>query len=465
MNRKNSGANTNMVQICLDLIVNFLAFYVECLIFPGGISGKDYSYGFVVVVVFSIIFILSNKEARLYNVTLFFYMDRFWKIITKSWLLATATTAMIMLVFDATGESRNIYFVFLGISYVFIVINMIFSRLIQQLFHTYQAPRAAFVGVFADYQKFHYFMNKTSIRIEEIGYILKDGQESEGRFNVLGNVHEMEKIIRSCEMDQIFFMMKNDDKSSEIQEYIDICLEMGVTVKVVMDNYIMRKSNSFVSSIGTYPTITYHTITLNGYEQMLKRIMDVFVSVIAIVISSPFMIAAAIAIKLDSPGPIIFKQVRVGQNGRHFHIYKFRSMYIDAEERKKELLAQNEMSGGVMFKMKNDPRITRVGKFIRKTSVDELPQLFNVLQGTMSLVGTRPPTLDEVEKYERSQWRRISIKPGITGMWQVYGRSDVTKFEDVVELDLRYIDNWSLWLDLKLLFRTVGVLFARKGAY
>jgi exopolysaccharide biosynthesis polyprenyl glycosylphosphotransferase len=465
MNRKNSGANTNMVQICLDIIVNFLAFYIECLVFPGGISGKAYSYGFAMVVVFSIIYILSNKEARLYNVTLFFYMDRFWKIITKSWLLGAVTTAMIMFVFDATGKIRNIYFVYLGISYAFIMVNMIFSRLLQQLFQTYQAPRAAFVGTFGDYQKFHYFMNKTSMRIAEIGYILKDGQESEGRYNVLGTIHDMEKIIRNREVDQVFFMMKTDDKSSEIQEYIDICLEMGVTVKVVMDNYVMRRSNSFVSSIGTYPTITYHTITLNNYEQMLKRIMDVFVSIIAIVLSSPFMIAAAIAIKLDSPGPVIFKQVRVGQNGRHFNIYKFRSMYIDAEERKKELLAQNEMSGGVMFKMKNDPRITKVGKFIRKTSIDELPQLFNVLQGTMSLVGTRPPTLDEVEKYERSQWRRISIKPGITGMWQVYGRSDITKFEDVVELDLRYIDNWSLWLDFKLLLRTVGVLFDRKGAY
>lgn len=193
--------------------------------------------------------------------------------------------------------------------------------------------------------------------------------------------------------------------------------------------------------------------------------MDIVVSILGIIAACPVLLVTAAAIKLDSPGPVIFKQVRVGKNGRHFHMYKFRSMYTDAEEKKRDLLEQNEMTGGVMFKIKDDPRITRVGKFIRKTSIDELPQLFNVLQGRMSLVGTRPPTLDEVGKYRRSQWRRISIKPGITGMWQVSGRNDITDFEQVVELDLKYIDNWSLLLDLKILFCTVHVLFERKGTY
>ena len=193
--------------------------------------------------------------------------------------------------------------------------------------------------------------------------------------------------------------------------------------------------------------------------------MDIVGSIVGIILSSPIMLIAAIAIKLDSPGPVIFKQVRVGQNGRHFKIYKFRSMYIDAEARKAELMAQNEMSGGVMFKMKDDPRVTKVGKFIRKTSIDELPQFFNVFIGNMSLVGTRPPTVDEVEKYERDQWRRISIKPGITGMWQVSGRSNVESFEDVVQMDVDYIDNWSIFEDIKIIFRTVLVILHRDGAY
>ena len=145
-------------------------------------------------------------------------------------------------------------------------------------------------------------------------------------------------------------------------------------------------------------------------------------------------------------------------------MYKFRSMCIDAEARKEELLQKNEMDG-FMFKIKDDPRVTKVGKFIRKTSIDELPQLFNVIKGDMSLVGTRPPTVDEVSKYERGQWRRISIKPGVTGLWQISGRNSITDFDEVVELDLRYIDNWSLSADIAILIKTVGVLLTRKGAY
>ena len=150
-------------------------------------------------------------------------------------------------------------------------------------------------------------------------------------------------------------------------------------------------------------------------------------------------------------------------NGRYFYIYKFRSMYKDAEERKKALMEKNEMKG-LMFKMTDDPRITKVGKFIRKTSIDELPQFFNVLIGDMSLVGTRPPTVDEFKQYESYHKRRLSMKPGITGMWQVSGRSDIEDFEEVVKLDLQYIDNWSIGLDIKILFKTVGAVFKRGGA-
>ena len=169
------------------------------------------------------------------------------------------------------------------------------------------------------------------------------------------------------------------------------------------------------------------------------------------------------AIKLESPGPVVFKQTRVGRNGRRFSIYKFRSMYIDAEERKKELMKHNEMNG-LMFKMKDDPRITKVGKFIRKTSLDEFPQFFNVLKGDMSLVGTRPPTIDEFLQYDEHHKRRLSLKPGITGMWQGSGRRDIQDFEEVVKLDVEYIDNWSIRLDIKILIQTVISVLKHEGA-
>ena len=198
-------------------------------------------------------------------------------------------------------------------------------------------------------------------------------------------------------------------------------------------------------------------------DQVLKRLLDVAGGLLGCVISLPIIAIVAIPLKLESPGPLIFKQKRVGLNGRIFYIHKLRSMYIDAEERKKELMAQNEMNG-LMFKMQDDPRITKVGKFIRKTSIDELPQFFDVLVGNMSLVGTRPPTVDEYNQYDSHHKRRLSMKPGITGLWQVSGRSKIQNFEDVVSLDVQYIDHWSLWGDIKLLFKTVEVVFSGHGA-
>ena len=467
MNRSNRGANTNIIQMMVDAFVLLIVFLIERVIFDGIILEETFPKCFALIVIFGVVFILANKEARIYNVTLFFYMDRFWRILSKSWLLAAAVTTSIMYVYNPHQSIREFHLLFLVLSYVAICINMVFSRFMQMTMTTYRAPRVAFVGNFDEYEKFNYFLNKTSVKVEEIGYILEGEMPQNRTFNVLGTLENMEEIIRKYELDQVFFILHSDDSTGRIQDYIDVCLEMGVTVKVVMDvaySRRMMRSDSFVSSVGTYPLITYHTIALNSYERVLKRVMDLFISIVAVIVFSPLMLITALAIKLDSPGPVIFKQKRVGQNGRMFYIYKFRSMCKDAEDRKHELEDMNEMDG-LMFKIKDDPRVTRVGRFIRKTSIDELPQLFNVIRGEMSLVGTRPPTTQEVSGYKRSQWRRISIKPGITGLWQISGRNDIKKFDEVVELDLKYIDNWTLWSDIEILFKTVGVLIKRKGAY
>ncbi|MBP1754221.1 MAG: undecaprenyl-phosphate glucose phosphotransferase, partial [Firmicutes bacterium] len=282
----------------------------------------------------------------------------------------------------------------------------------------------------------------------------------------LGSIDDLENIIHDNAIDYVYIM---DHKSTELyyKPYIENCLDMGITVGLIFDFYYSIDAHSYVSSIGNYPVLTYHTVVLNNVSRAIKRTMDIVGSIVGIIVFSPLMLAAAIAIKIeDSKGPILFKQIRVGQNGRQFYIYKFRSMYIDAEERKKELMKQNEMNNDFMFKIKDDPRITKVGKFIRKTSIDELPQFFNVLFGDMSLVGTRPPTLDEVNKYERRYWRRVSIKPGITGMWQVSGRSKITDFDEVVRLDTIYIDKWDILLDLKIIFRTaIQMILKDKDAY
>ena len=196
----------------------------------------------------------------------------------------------------------------------------------------------------------------------------------------------------------------------------------------------------------------------------VRRAQDILLSSLALVVLSPLMLIIMAAIYIDDPhASPVFSQPRVGRGGRGFKFYKFRSMRVDAEEIKKNLMAQNQMSGG-MFKMDNDPRITKIGHFIRKTSLDELPQFWNVLKGDMSLVGTRPPTVDEYEKYTPEQKRRLSFKPGITGLWQVSGRSEITDFDEVVKLDVAYLDGWTIWRDIKILLKTIKVVVMKDGA-
>jgi exopolysaccharide biosynthesis polyprenyl glycosylphosphotransferase len=197
---------------------------------------------------------------------------------------------------------------------------------------------------------------------------------------------------------------------------------------------------------------------------LAKRVFDILASAILLIMLMPLFLGVALAIRLEDPGPVLFKQRRVGRWGELFTMWKFRSMYTDAEERKKELMAQNEMEGGVLFKMKDDPRITQVGRIIRKTSIDELPQLWNVLKGEMSLVGPRPPVPQEVDQYSLADRRRLEVIPGITCIWQVSGRSDIP-FDQQVELDVQYIQSQSFWNDIKILLKTVPALLFGTGAY
>lgn len=197
--------------------------------------------------------------------------------------------------------------------------------------------------------------------------------------------------------------------------------------------------------------------------EVIKRLIDVVCSFLGVLVLSPLFIIIAIIIKTTSKGPVFFSQKRVGKNGKEFEMYKFRSMVVNAEELKEKLASQNEMSGP-MFKMKDDPRVTKVGKFIRKTSIDELPQLWNVLKGDMSLVGPRPSLPKEVAQFEEWMYRRLEVKPGLTCYWQVSGRNNID-FEDWMKLDIKYVDERSTWIDIKLIFKTVGVLFGDKNAH
>ena len=280
---------------------------------------------------------------------------------------------------------------------------------------------------------------------------------------VVAGFKDMMEYAKKEAVDEIFINVPyNTGKSLKdvIMEFED----MGVTVHLnieVLENF--AGFDKKVDMLGDIPVITFANTFFDYNKLIIKRAIDIIGGLVGIVFTIIITIFIAPPLLLESPGPLIFKQKRVGKNGRYFYMYKFRSMYKDAEARKKELMDKNEMNG-LMFKMTDDPRITKVGKFIRKTSLDEFPQFFNVLKGDMSLVGTRPPTVDEFKKYEGYHKRRLSIKPGITGMWQVSGRSSIEDFEEVVKLDLEYIDNWCLALDFKILLKTIAVIFVGRGA-
>jgi exopolysaccharide biosynthesis polyprenyl glycosylphosphotransferase len=217
--------------------------------------------------------------------------------------------------------------------------------------------------------------------------------------------------------------------------------------------------------VGGFPALSFDSPVITGIDFGAKRIFDFCSTVLLLVVLSPVFLVIALLIKLDSPGPIFYKQTRIGLHSQPFKAWKFRTMVINADKLQKELEAQNEMKDGILFKMKDDPRITRVGKFLRRYSLDELPQLFNVLLGEMSLVGPRPFPVRDVEKFSERHFIRHEVLPGITGLWQVSGRSDITDFEQVIYWDLTYIEKWSIWLDLKILLRTVRVVLNKSGAY
>ena len=262
--------------------------------------------------------------------------------------------------------------------------------------------------------------------------------------------------------DEVFINTPNIPQK-DMQDIIKGFEEMGVTTHYTLELPGIGLACTQFDDFLDYSVITY-SMNRTSYKRLfIKRGLDILGGIVGLVFTGIITLFLAPAIKLDSPGPVFFSQTRIGKNGRRFKIYKFRSMYIDAEERKKELAAQNEMNG-LMFKMKDDPRITKVGAFIRKTSLDEFPQFLNVLKGDMSLVGTRPPTEEEFSKYNEHYRRRLSMTPGLTGLWQISGRSDITDFDEVVKLDLEYIDNWSLTEDFTIIMKTVYVVLFGRGA-
>jgi exopolysaccharide biosynthesis polyprenyl glycosylphosphotransferase len=278
---------------------------------------------------------------------------------------------------------------------------------------------------------------------------------------LLGHPDELCKIISTCQVDALIIAVEGEDLPLT-KPVFNLAEQMGVTICLMSDIFQPRIASVRPDYVNGVPTLVYRAVPENQLSLLAKSVIDRVGALVGIVLAAPIMLAAALCIKLNSRGPVFFTQIRSGLNGKPFRIIKFRTMDSDAEGQKAALQSQNEMSGPV-FKMKDDPRVTRVGKFLRRTSIDELPQFFNVLIGQMSLVGPRPPLPKEVVKYQPWQHRKLSVRPGVTCLWQVSGRNGID-FEDWMKLDLEYIDNWSLWLDAKIIARTIPAVIKTSGA-
>ncbi len=291
-----------------------------------------------------------------------------------------------------------------------------------------------------------------------VGFL--DDYKSDGE-HVIGSINQVEKLLQHYQIHEIYITIPSE--RNVINELITKIRKYDVRIKIIPEMYELVTSGVVFDQAYEYPCIEIVKTPLRGLNLFLKRTADFALSILGLVVISPFFAVIALCIKLDSKGPIIIKQRRIGKNGAPFQMFKFRSMVENAESLKTQLEEHNEADGPV-FKMKNDPRITRVGRFIRKYSLDELPQLINVVLGQMSLVGPRPPLPQEVERYTDYEWRRLDIRPGITGLWQINGRSDLP-FEEWVKLDLYYIEHWSLGLELKIIFKTIPIVIKGTGAY
>lgn len=304
-----------------------------------------------------------------------------------------------------------------------------------------------------------------SLGYHVVGFLDDNPQRGQGRlgpFVGLGAIDDLERILVDNRVDEVIITLPWQ-YHRRIMSVLNQCQRLGVKASVVPDVLQLSLDKVDIQILNGIPLISVKPYAISGAQFAIKRAMDLILGGVGFVLALPFMTILALAIKLDSPGPALFTQIRVGRNGKHFKAYKFRSMVIDAEELRQELEDMNE-ADGPLFKIKDDPRLTRMGKFLRRTSMDELPQIFNILKGEMSLVGPRPALPEEVAVYEPWHRKRLEALPGMTGLWQVSGRSNLG-FDEMVMLDIYYVENWSPTLDLSILFRTFPKVLTGEGAY
>ncbi len=391
-------------------------------------------------------------------------------IIRNNVLMFGGTAVFLYFLNILDAYSRLAFFYFLVIDCgLMLAVHQLWKKLLPVLYKRFGETRKLLAVADEEYSAalVEDLKNMKDFSYEVAGIILLDRGEDSGEdyegIPVPAGRDGLVDYCKGASLDEVIIAVGSRRKK-EILADMEILAEMGITLHYQIPvPELSGARQKELSQFGRFYTVTYANRVAPVGQILLKRLLDICGALVGCVVLLVLTIIVGPLIKLESPGPVFFSQKRVGRNGRIFNMYKFRSMYADAEERKQELMQQNEMNG-LMFKIENDPRITKIGRFMRRTSLDEFPQFINILKSDMSLVGTRPPTLDEFAQYSPYHKKRLSFRPGLTGMWQVGGRSEITDFEEIVRLDVEYIDNWSFMLDVKILLKTVLEVFRGSGA-
>lgn len=460
----------NRLSLLVDATIVLIAFacaYYFRISLPGTFRGI-LEYSWILVLVLPVWGILLFRQGLYASIRRYSTFDILTRLINVHFFGGLAVAAVILFL-DREQYSRGLFLLFLLFSFIFLTVEKVCVRYFLGMIRRrgYNTRNILIIGAQEKAQKFSRLVDAhRDWGLNVIGFLqVADGplQDNIEGCPIIGHADALVETCKNRQVDEVVFCLPSNYVVNA-EEHLQDLEELGITVRIVMDFFDLPLYRREISLFhNELPILTYHPRKIDAQQLLIKRIFDVAGSLLGLVITVTLFPFIALAIKLDSRGPLFFGQKRVGINGRLFKCLKFRSMYIDAEERKSELMAQNEMNGAI-FKIKDDPRVTKVGRFLRKTSLDELPQFWNVFIGDMSLVGTRPPTPEEVEQYENWHRRRICIKPGISGMWQVSGRNRIEDFDKIVRLDLLYIDNWSFWLDIKILLKTILVVFRREGS-
>lgn len=456
-----------IVDLCSLIVSMGLAFWLRYGIFYGRFEHGDQIWLLVfAVALYGLMFVLMDFSHHFFRRGMF---DEFVSVV-KSEVFFSAVLILALFVMHRSADLSRLVFGYQIVinTVVMYAARVIFKQYMVKVYRNSRHSNRLLVVTSSDQAenvlenlKEYNEWNRTIA-----GLVLTDTAQV-GEINEIPVVAHSEDflnyVIRN-DVDEVFIIDDKMMRTPLMDEWVRELEQMGIIVDVNIDAFDLSISGKkTLNRVGKYAVVSFARNLFSTRQMIAKRALDIVGSLVGMVILGIATIFVAPAIKLDSPGPVFFGQTRVGKNGRKFTFYKFRSMYKDAEARKKELMASNEVKG-LMFKMEDDPRITKVGKFIRKTSIDELPQFWNVLRGDMSLVGTRPPTVDEFEHYEAKHKCRLSMTPGLTGLWQISGRSDIKDFDEVVRLDMQYIDNWSILKDIKILILTVKVVLTGRGS-